>query len=173
MSVDGGLPATRRWFVIGAYVLIPITLGALATVIVYASWPPVPAAPPIPTAVPAASDTEINDGSILILQPATTNQVKIPVGQEFEIVLQTGPGQAVVSETPDILVPVTPTPACDIARLCGVAGSAMWAFTAAHGGVGYLQISFGRHCSPVTGACDSIHTVLLKPFAVFTRPQAQ
>lgn len=153
--------------------LIPITLGALATVILYATRAPVPAAPPIPTAAPAASDIKINDGTILIVQPATTNQVKIPVGQEFEIVLQTGPGQAVVSETPDILVPVTPTPPCDVARLCGVAGSAMWAFTAAHRGVGYLQISFGRHCSPVTGDCDSIHTVLLKPFAVYSRPQAQ
>ena len=63
LSVDAGLPATRRWFVIGAYVLIPITLGALATVVLYATRAPVPAAPPIPTAAPAASDIKINDGT--------------------------------------------------------------------------------------------------------------
>ncbi|MGA7988160.1 MAG: hypothetical protein WCB51_07160 [Candidatus Dormiibacterota bacterium] len=173
MSADGRPSARRRLFVVSAYVLIPITLGAVATVILYATRPAPPPAAPISTAVPAASDTEITDGSILILQPETTNQVKIPLGQEFEIVLQTGPGQAVVSDTPGILVPVTPNPPCHIFSLCGTPGTDAWTFHAAQKGVGYLKISFGRHCSLTTGACDSIHIVLLKPFAVYGRPQAQ
>jgi hypothetical protein len=173
MTDDERPSARRRLFVVAAYVLIPITLGALATVVLYATRPPAPPAAPVSTAVPAASDTEITDGNILILQPATTNQVKIPLGQEFEIVLQTGPGQTVVSDTPDILIPVTPNPPCHIFTLCGIYGSETWTFSAVHKGVGYLKISFGRHCSLTTGACDSIHTVLLKPFAVYARPQAQ
>jgi hypothetical protein len=177
MSLDGPPAARRRWFVIGASVLVPITLGALATVIVYATRPqaPAPAGPfaPISADPPAASDTEITDGSILILQPATTNQVKIPLGQELDIVLQTGPGQTVISDTPDILVPVTPNAPCYIATICDVAGSRTWTFHAVQQGVGYLKISFGRHCSAITGDCDSIHIVLLKPFAIYARPQVQ
>ncbi len=173
MSVDGQPSARRRWFVVGAYVLIPITLGALATVVLYATRAPAPREAPTTTAAAAASDTEITDGDILILQPATTNQVKIPLGQEFEIVLQTGPGQTVISDTPTILVPVATNPPCHIFTICGIEGSQMWTFDAAHKGVGYLKISFGRHCSATTGACDSIHTVLLKPVAVYSRPEAQ
>jgi hypothetical protein len=169
MSDEASVPAKRRWLLVG---LVPVTLGALATILLYATH----AAPPVPpatSAAPAASDTQVTDGNLLILQPETTKQVKIPLGQEFEIILQTGPGQTVTSDTPDILVPVTPNPPCHIFSLCGIPGAEVWTFHAARAGVGFLKISFGRHCSPTTGDCDSIHTVLVKPFAVYSRPQAQ
>jgi hypothetical protein len=78
----------------------------------------------------------------------------------------------VMSEVPGILIPI-PNPPCHDIAICGLPGTQAWTFSAVHAGVTYLKISFGRHCSLITGACDSIHTVLLKPFSVFSRPQAQ
>jgi hypothetical protein len=169
-------PPIARWLVIGAAVLIPVTVGALATLVLYATRPTPDAAPTISTTVPVAAaiaDTTIADGKLLVIQPATTNRIDVPVGQVVEIVLQAGPGQKVVSNTPAILRPVTPNPPCQIVTLCEAPGAASWTFEAAHAGVTYLTISFGRHCSPTTGLCDNLHFVLLKPFGVYARSQAQ
>jgi len=159
----------RRWMVVGSAVLIPVTLGALASVVLYTlrRVPPAAATAPAPAiGVPATSDTLIADGRLLVIQPATNDRVEIPLGQVVEIVLQSGPGQGVVSETPQILTQVTPNPLCQIVTLCDEPGATSWTFDAVRPGVAYLSISFGRHCVATTGACDSVHIVLLKPFAV-------
>jgi len=164
-------PDARRWLTIGASVLIPVTLGAIATLVLYATHP----TPVIPTTAlspaPVAADTRITDGALLIIQPATSEQIKIPLGQEFEIILQTGPGQKVTSNDTAVLAIVTPNPPCHVVTLCGVADGGEWTFKAVGRGVGYLTISFGRSCPPPSGACSSAHTGLVKPFAVYTRPQ--
>jgi hypothetical protein len=177
LSVETGPPAAR-WLVVGAAVLVPFTVGALATMVLYATRPIAYAAPAIPPVGPVAaaiSDTTIADGDLLVIQPATTNRIDVPVGQVVEIVVEAGPGQRVVSNTPAILMPVTPNPPCQIVTLCDAPGAASWTFEAAHVGTAYLIISFGRHCSPTTGLCDNLHFVLLKPFGVYprTQPQAQ
>jgi hypothetical protein len=174
LSADAPLP--MRWVVIGAAVLIPVIVGALATVVLYATRPTPRPAPAAPTTVPVAAalaDTQIADGKLLVIEPATTNRIDVPLGQVVEIVLQAGPGQTVVSNTPAILTPLTPIPPCRIVWLCGAPGAVSWAFEAAHAGVAYLTISFGRHCSPTSGLCDNLRFVLLKPFGVYPRSQAQ
>lgn len=171
-------PPIARWLVVGAAVLVPVTVGALATVALYATRPTAHTAPSFPILVPAAAavaDTTIADGKLLVVQPATTNRIDVPVGQVIEIVVEAGPGQRVVSNAPGILMPVTPNPPCQIVTLCDAPGAGSWTFDAAHVGVAYLTISFGRHCSPTTGQCDNLHLVLLKPFGVYppTPPQTQ
>jgi hypothetical protein len=171
LSAGEQLPDPRRWLTIGAAVLVPVTLGALATLVLYATHPtPVIPTIAIPTA-PVATDTKVTDGALLLIQPETTDQIKIPLGQEFMIVLQSGPGQKVTSNDTAILATVTPNPPCDAATLCGVADAGVWTFKAVGRGVGYLTISFGRSCPPPSGACSGAHLVLVKPFAVYTRPQ--
>ena len=174
LSIDTAVPL--RWVVIGASVLIPVIAGALATVVLYATRPTPRAAAAAPTTVPVAAavaDTTIIDGNLLVIEPATTNRIDVPVGQVVEIVLEAGPGQTVVSNTPAILTPMTPNPPCQIVWLCEAPGAASWAFEAAHTGVAYLTISFGRHCSPTSGLCDNLHFVLLKPFSVYPRSPTQ
>jgi hypothetical protein len=176
MSVEATVGASRRWLLIGAVVLIPVTLGALATIVLYATRAqPPPSLPQALVQQPAvvAADTETRDGSILIIQPRGAQQVRIPVGQVLEIVLQSGPEQTVVSNTPATLAPVLATPPCHVLSICAAPGAQAWTFHAVHAGVVYLTIAFGRHCSATTGLCDSVHVVLLKPFAVYSRPQAQ
>jgi hypothetical protein len=171
LSAGEAGPDARRWLTVGASVLIPVTLGAIATLVLYATHP----APVIPsTAIPAApvpADTRVTDGALLLIQPATTEQIKIPLGQEFMIILQSGPGQKVTSNDTAVLATVTPNPPCDDATLCGAADAGEWTFKAVGRGVGYLTISFGRSCPPPSGACSGAHLVLVKPFAVYTRPQ--
>lgn len=176
VSVEATVSAPRRWPRIGAVVLIPVTLGALATVVLYATRAQPP--PSLPQALVqqpavAATDTQTRDGPILIIQPRTAVQVRIPVGQFLEIVLQSGPEQTVVSNTPATLAPVIANPPCHAVTICAAPGAQAWTFHAIHAGVVYLTIAFGRHCSATTGLCDSVHVVLLKPFAVYSRPQAQ
>lgn len=172
------MPPAVRWLVVGAAVLVPFTVGALATMVLYATRPTAQALPSFPTLAPVAAaiaDTTIADGELLVIQPATTNRIDVPVGQVLEIVLEAGPGQGVVSNTPAILMPVTPNPPCQIVTLCDAPGAASWTFDAKHIGTAYLIISYGRHCSPTTGLCDNLRFVLLKPFGVYprTQPQAQ
>jgi hypothetical protein len=171
-------PPVARWLVVGAAVLVPVTVGALATVVLYATRAPAQVIPSFAALAPAAaalSDTTIADGKLLVVEPATTNRIDVPVGQVIEIVLEAGPGQKVTSNAPGILEPVTPNPPCQIVTLCDAPGAASWTFHAARVGVAYLTISLGRHCSPTTGLCDNLHFVLLKPFGVYpsTPPQAQ
>ncbi len=171
LSADSQRPASRRWLIATAAV-VPVVLGGLATVVLYATHPSPPPPPPVATPAGPPSDVTIHDGGTIIIQPGNTNQVRVALGAVVEIVLQTGPGQMVMSEEPGIFRPI-PNPPCDDATVCGRPGTEAWTFSAAHQGVTYLKISFGRHCSATTGDCDSIHTVLLKPFSVYSRPQAQ
>lgn len=172
LSAESQRPAARRRLLVGLVVMIPFVIGAFATVVLYATHPAPPPSPPAPTPALPPSDVTIKDGNTILIKPGTTNQVKVALGAVVEIVLQTGPGQMVMSEVPGIFIPV-PNPPCHIVSVCGLPGTQVWTFSAEHAGVTYLKISFGRHCSLTTGACDSIHMVLLKPFAVFSRPQAQ
>jgi hypothetical protein len=170
LSAESRRSALRRWM-IAAVVAIPVMLGALATVVLYATHPAPPPSPPVPTPALAPIDITTHDGGTIIIEPGTTSQVRVALGAMVEIVLQTGPGQMVMSEVPGILIAV-PNPPCHVS-ICGLPGTDAWTFSAVHAGVTYLKISFGRHCSATTGDCDSIHTVLLKPFSVYSRPQAQ
>jgi hypothetical protein len=172
LSAGSRPPALRRWLVVAAAVLVPVTLGGLATVVLYATHPAPPPSPPIPTPALPPSDVTIHDGGTIIIEPGTTNQVRVALGAVVEIVLQTGPGQMVMSEVPGIFLAI-PNPPCHVSTVCGLPGTEAWTFSAVRQGVTYLKISFGRHCSATTGDCDSIHTVLLKPFSVYSRPQAQ
>ncbi len=159
-SVPPQPPPSRRWQLIAALVLIPITVGALATLMLAVSQPRPAAARP--TAV-AASDTEILDGSVFILQPRTSNLVKIPLGRVLEIVLPFGLGQDVTSEDPAVLVATT-NPPCHAAMVCGLATAHIWSFRATHTGLAHLKIVLGVYvCGPVL--C-TITPVVLKPISV-------
>lgn len=164
-------PAPRRWLVVATAVLVPVMLGALATVVLYATHPAPPPLPPLATPAFPPSDVTIKDGGTIIIEPGTTNQVTVALGDVVEIIVETGPGHTVMSEVPGILIPIL-TPPCDVPTVCGLPGTKAWTFRAVRAGVTYLKISFGRRCSAITG-CDSIHTVLLKPFSVYALPQAQ
>ena len=164
-------PTPRRWLVVAAAVLLPVTLGALATVVLYATHPAPPPLPPLATPAFAPSDVTVTDGGTIIIEPGTTNQVTVALGTVVEIIVLTGPGHTVMSEVPGILVPML-SPPCDVPTVCGLPGTKTWTFRAVHAGVTYLKISFGRRCTAITG-CDSIHTVLLKPVSVYAQPQAR
>ncbi len=159
--------ATRRWVLVLAAVLTPMALGALATVVLYATRANPVAAP---TKSVAASDVKGLDGSVLVLQPRTTAPVRIPLGIAVEVVLQPGLGEAVASENPAILV-ATATPTCHLSSLCAMPGAQRWTFRAIHAGVAYLKISFGVHVCRADGLCTII-ALVLKPIAVYSRPQA-
>jgi hypothetical protein len=159
--------ATRRWVLILAAVLTPIALGALATVVLYATRANPVAAP---TESAAGSDVKGFDGPVLVLQLRSTAPVRLPVGLAVEVVLQPGLGEAVVSENPAILV-ATANPTCHLSSLCGMPGAQRWTFRAIHAGVAYLKISFGFHVCRPDAEC-TITALVLKPIAVYSRPQA-
>jgi len=154
-------------------VLVPVTLGAVATLALYATR----ANSPAPKATESrASDELVHDGSILIIQPRTTARVAIPVGQVIEIVLQTGAGQAVSANNPAILAAIA-TPPCHIFTLCGIPGVQTWAFRAAAPGTTALTITFGagleRLCGPNATACRTQTfgtSTLIKPVTVSASP---
>jgi hypothetical protein len=159
--------AARRWLLVAIAFLAPIALGAIATILLYATRPkPVVARP----TVVSASDVKGFDGSVLVLQPQTTAQVRIALGSTIEIVLHSFPGEAVVSHDPLTLSPI-PNPRCDRPALCGFPGAQRYSFQAIHGGVGYLEIVFGFHVCYTNGECTTTPYVD-KPVAVYTRPQA-
>jgi hypothetical protein len=159
--------AARRWLLIAVAVLVPITLGALATVVLYATRPKAVVVRP---EVVHASDVKGLDGSVLVLQPRTTEQVRIALGTTIEIVLQSYPGETVVSQDPQTLDQV-PNPTCDLPSLCGFPGAQRYTFQAIHGGVGYLDIIYGFHVCLSNGECTTTPHVY-KPISVYTRPQA-
>ena len=160
--------ATRRWLFVLAAVLTPLVLGALATVVLYATR----AQPVIaPSTGAQAADIKGLDGSVLVLQPETAAQVQVPLGTIVEVVLQPGLGEQVVSDDSAILV-ATPTPACHTPKLCAFPGAHAWTFKAIQGGVAYLRIAFGIHVCRANGVFCTVTPLVLKPIAVFTRPQA-
>lgn len=160
--------ASRRWLLVIATVLTPITLGALISVILYATRPQ-----PVvlrPGAVAATSDVKGRDGLVLVLQPKTTEQVRIPLGTNIEVVLLPGYGENVESANAGVLV-ATATPPCHLTAICGFPGAHAWTFRAIHAGVGYLEIIFGFRVCDADGAC-TVTPYVFKPIAVYSRPQA-
>jgi hypothetical protein len=159
--------AARRGLLVAVAVLAPILLGALATIVLYATraQPVVPR----PTVV-SESDVKSLDGSVLVVQPETTAQVRIALGSTIEIVLHSYPGEIVVSQEPLTLHPV-PNPPCGLPALCAFPGAQRYSFQAVQRGVGYLEIIFGMHVCLTNGECTTTPYVY-KPIAVYSRPQA-
>lgn len=161
---------TRRWLLVIAVVLIPITLGAFATVLLYVTRPQ-----PAPTqhsasVASANSDIKGYDGSVLVLQPETAAQVRIPLGLTIEVVLEPNVGQDIVSLQTNVLTP-TANPPCHVKSLCGFPGAHIWTFRAVGVGVGHLKIIFGINVCPTKGFC-TITPYVYKPIVVYSRPQA-
>jgi hypothetical protein len=159
--------ATRRWLLVVAAMLAPIALGALATIVLYATRAHPVVARPVAV---VASDVKGLDGSVLVLQPRTTQPVRVPLGMTVEVVLHPGYGQDIVSVNDNILA-ATANPPCHVTSLCGFPGAHIWTFRAVHGGVGYLKIIFGFTVCQSNGLC-TITPYVYKPIAVYTRPQA-
>lgn len=160
--------ASRRWLLVIAALLAPITLGALITVVLYVTRAQ-PAAP-VPAAAVATSDIKGRDGSILVLRPETTASVRVPLGSSVELVLLPGYGETIESANPDILA-ATANPPCHLRAICAFPGAHAWTFRAIHGGVGYLKIIFGFRVCNQDGAC-TVTPYVFKPIAVYARPQA-
>ena len=165
----GSRPASPlRWLLITAAVLIPIALGAVITVVLYVTRPQ-----PVvirPTVVPVVSDLQGRDGSILVIQPRTTAQVRVPLGTTVEVVLLPGLGETVESESAGILVK-TADPPCHLKQLCGFPGAEVWSFQTLRTGVGYLQIIFGFRTCQESGACI-VTPYVFKPIAVYSPPRS-
>ena len=170
LSGVGRPVATRRWLLVIAVVLTPITLGALVTVLLYVTRSH-PASTPNPAAVSSAvSDVKGYDGSVLVLQPETTGQIRIPLGLTIEVVLHPNVGQDIESLQTSVLAP-TATPPCHVKALCGFPGAHIWTFRAVSKGVGYLKIIFGFTVCQKNGLC-TITPFVYKPIAVYSRTQA-
>ncbi len=167
LSAEARPLAARRWLLVAIAVLAPIMLGALATIVLYATRAKPAAVGP---QLIHASDVKGLDGSVLVLQPHTTAQVKIALGSTIEVVLTPVIGETVVSEDPLILNPVASQP-CGQPTLCGFAGAQRYSFQAIQGGVGYLEIVFGIHVCYTNNDCTTTAFVY-KPIAVYTRPQS-
>jgi hypothetical protein len=159
--------APRRWLLVAVAVLVPIVLGALATLVLYATRAKPVVAGPEPV---RASDVKGLDGSVLVVQPETAEQVRIALGSTIEIVLGSYIGETVVSQEPKTLRPV-PNPPCGLPALCGFPGAQRYSFQAIQGGVGYLEIVFGVHNCFTNGECTTTPYVY-KPVVVYTRPQS-
>ena len=116
LSADGAAIAKRRWFLVGAALLAPIAVGALITVVLYMTR-----AQPVVTQAPAevaTTDIKGHDGAVLVIQPKTIEQVRIPLGSAVEVVLLPGVGETVESANPDILT-APANPPCHLTAICG------------------------------------------------------
>jgi len=185
MSLEQGPSRARRWLLVCAVVLVPVTIGAVATVALYATRATpaqpvssVPGSTGPDTSLPLSTgpDTLVRDGSVLIIQPRSTERVGVPVGQVIEIVLQSGFGQTVSSGNPAILASI-PTPACHIFTMCGIPGVQAWAFRAIAPGDTDLAITFGatvitvcQRDSAVCATRSPSHSILIKPVTVSGPP---
>ncbi len=160
--------STRRWLLITAAVLIPIALGALVTLVLYVTRPqPVLVRAP---AVAAVTDLQGRDGSVLVIQPRTTGQVRVPLGTSVEVVLLPGLGETIDSVNAGILVK-TANPPCHLTALCGFPGAEVWTFRTLHAGVGYLKIIFGFRTCDQDGAC-TVTPYVFKPISVYSPPRS-
>lgn len=160
--------STRRWLLTTAAVLVPIALGALVTLVLYATRPqPVLVRTP---AVAAVTDLQGRDGSVLVIQPRTTGQVRVPLGTSVEVVLLPGLGETIDSANAGILVK-TDNPPCHLTTLCGFPGAEAWTFRTLHAGVGYLKIIFGFRTCDQDGAC-TVTPYVFKPISVYSAPRS-
>ena len=156
--------STGRSLLITAAVLIPIALGAVVTLGLYVTRPqPVLVRAP---AVAAVADLQGHDGSVLVIQPRTTGQVRVPLGTSVEVVLLPGLGETIDSANTGILVK-TANPPCHLTALCGFPGAEVWTFRTLHPGLGYLKIIFGFRTCDQDGAC-TVTPYVFKPIAVYS-----
>lgn len=168
LTAESRPASTLRWLLITAAVLVPIALGALITVVLYVTRPqPVVTRAP---AVSAVSDLQGRDGSVLVIEPRTTGQVRVALGTSVEVVLLPGPGETVNSATAAILMK-TANPPCHLKELCGFPGAEVWTFRTLHAGVGYLKIIFGFRICDQDGAC-TVTPYVFKPIAVYSARQS-
>lgn len=167
LSAGARLIALRRWLLVGAAALAPVALGALATVALFATRAHPEA---LPSAAIGSSDEEAFDGSILVLLPRTTAQVRVPLGSTIEMVLWPGVKEKIVSQDADILS-ATSNPPCHVPALCGFRGASIWTFHALRTGVVDLRIVFDLLICQPDGVC-SITPYIYKPIAVYAPPQA-
>ena len=167
LSAGAGPASLRRWLLVTGAVLLPIAVGALATLVLYATRARPAVAHP---AVVASADVLGHDGSVLVLQPRTTEQIRVPLGTTVEIVLEPGIGQDIVSDTPGILADAV-TPPCHVTALCGFPGAHIWTFRAVHPGVGYLKMIFAFTVCRSDRLC-TIEPYAYKPISVPPTPGA-
>ena len=165
--IGGDRPsASRRWLLVIAAVLTPITLGALISIVLYVIRPqPVV---PRPAATAATSDIKARDGSVLVLRLETTGPVRVPLGTSVEVVLLPGYGEDIESATAGILV-ATANPPCHVKAICGFAGAHAFTFRAIGKGVGYLRVIFGFRTCNEDGCI--ITPYVFKPIDVYSQPR--
>ena len=168
LTAESEPASTLRWLLITAAVVVPIALGALVTLVLYVTRPH-PAVVRAP-AVQAVADLQGRDGSVLVIQPRTTGQVRVPLGTSVEVVLLPGLGEAIDSANEGILVK-TANPPCHLKALCGFPGAEVWTFRTLHAGVGYLKIIFGFRTCDQDGAC-TVTPYVFKPIAVYSPPRS-
>ena len=154
----------RRWLLIIAAVLVPVALGALMTVVLYAVRPKPAVTRAGPAEVAVVGDLKGREGSVLVVQPRTTDQIRVSLGTTVEVVLLPGLGETVESASAGILTATTDPP-CHLTAICGFPGAQAWAFRAVHAGLGYLKITFGFRVCQEDGACTYTPHVF-KPIAV-------
>jgi hypothetical protein len=171
--IDGDLPsASRRWLLVIAAVLAPITLGAVISVVLFATRPqPVV---PRPAATVATSDIKARDGSVLVLRLETTGQVRIPLGTSVEVVLLPGYGEDIESMNTAILVATT-NPPCHLKAICGFSGAHAFTFRAIGPGVANLRVIFGfmvcnKDADSRVRGC-TITPYVFKPIDVYSQRQ--
>ena len=98
LSPAAGPVATRRWLLVAAAVLGPIVLGALITVVLYATR----AQPVVARAGPGGGlRRAATRRFVLVIQPRTTGQVRVPLGTSVEVVLLPGVGESIESANAD------------------------------------------------------------------------
>jgi hypothetical protein len=168
VSADRAPTAGRRWALIIVALLVPIALGAIATVVLYATR-----ANPVvgPSSSYVNTDVTGLNGSVLVVQPRSTASVRVPLGVDVEVVLQPGLGEAVDTQNSAILV-ATANPPCHVSALCGLPGAEIWTFRAIHAGLAYLKITFGVHICRPDGRLCTITPLVFKPIDVYSRAQA-
>lgn len=153
--------------VITSIVVIPIAIGALISIALYATrvTPPVPA--PLPS--PSATDAFVRDGQVLLLEPATSTPVSVLLGQEIEVVLNTGVGQTVSTLDPLVLASIA-NPPCHVTPVCGVKGAASWTFVGSRPGTSNLHVIFGTGDCPQRASCPRVLQLLIPVTVRSTTP---
>jgi hypothetical protein len=81
-------------------------------------------------------------------------------GQEIEILLNTGVGQAVSTLDPSILESVA-NPVCHLTPICGVQGAGSWTFMALHSGTAIVHVIFGTGDCPQRASCPRALQLLI------------
>ena len=167
-ELGGARPGARqrRRLAITGIVAIPIAIGALVSIALYATrvTPPVPG--PLPS--PSVADTFALNGQVLLLEPATSAPVSMVEGHELEIVLRTGVGQKVSALEPSVLESVA-NPQCLVMSICGATDAGLWTFLARSPGVTHLHVIFGTGSCPQRASCPLVLQLLIP---IIVKPKA-